>query len=161
MKTGLCIISAAVTMLSFSSFTASNEESKTKQIVITSPFKKIKVDENIKVVLVPAGSVATASVSGNAVLVEQTHIDVYRNQLIVSSDREVRSEDDLTVYIPVGELSEINLANGAEISARGELHFDKLEVLVNVGSKVNLQVGGKVEMIPASDCEFVYVKKGK
>ena len=126
-----------------------------KQVRITRPFQKLVVNSNVHLVLVQDESKSIISITGNEKDVESIEITCNKDQLTITSKK---NTEGIVVYVPVTDLSLINLASGAAVSGEGNLQFDNLTVIVDTDSYVNLKAAGNINLKPADNCDVVYEK---
>ena len=158
MKTS--ILAAAFTCLLFtSSFAIDRKQmSSSREETIEQGFNKIRVGENIKLVLVPADQKNTVTISGDQSKLNAITFKVKGDQLLIYSANTLNKES-ITVYVPVKDLSYIDLKQGASVSGQGDLKFNNLTIFVNIDSRMNLTMTGKINIKQADDCDFIYEKK--
>lgn len=157
------ILAAAFTCLLFtttSSFAFDRKESapSTREVAIGEKFQRIRVGENIKMVLVPADQQNAVTISGNQSNLDAVTVKVRGNQLLISSGKTL-NKGAVTVYVPVKDLSYIDLKEGASVSGKGNLKFTDLTVFVNIDSRMELTMIGNINIKQADDCDFIYEKK--
>ena len=140
-----------------SSFASSNNSNfpVMRQVRISKPFQKLVVNSNIHLVLVQDESKSMITITGNEKDVDNVGITYNNDQLVITSKN---NKDAVVMYIPVTDLSLINLASGATVSGEGDLKFNNLTVIVNQESFVNLKAAGNVTLKPADNCDVVYEK---
>ena len=158
------ILAAAFTCLLFTSTSSfafdrkGSSPSASREVAIAGKFQKIRVGENIKLVLVPADQQNAATISGNQSKVSDVTVKVKGDQLVIYSSKGV-NKGDVTVYVPVKDLSYIDLKEGASVAGKGDLKFNNLTVFVNIDSRMELEMIGNINIKPADNCDFVYEKK--
>jgi len=128
-----------------------------KEVTIKKDFQKILVDKSFQLVLVQNSNKSSVTISGDAKDVESVEVNVINDQLTVTSKRNI-NYNKIVVYVPVKDLSLLDLASGASVSGEGDLRFDNLTVVLNRDSHVNLKALGNITLKPADDCELAFEK---
>src|ERR1700750_3297866 len=149
------ILSATFALLSMAGYSFDKTQPSEKEIMVQDNYKKIMVGENIKLVLVPADKNTNIFISGNQDKLNNISVKENNDQIIISSKQSIKQES-IVVYVPVKELSFIELKKGAILSGQGDLTFNDLTVLVNVDSRMELKLKGNVKIKEAEDCYFIY-----
>jgi hypothetical protein len=126
-----------------------------RKISITSTFDQIIVDRDLQVVLVQPNGDSQITIAGDEKNVDGVEMNVVNGELVLTANKNTNT-DNVTVYIPVRNLSLVRLASGASVSGEGVLKFDNLTVVVNNESQVNLKVQGKLKVNAADGCELVF-----
>ena len=126
-----------------------------REVSITASFQKILVDKNIQLVLIQNPGKSTITIAGDEKKVQDVEIIIINNQLTIRLKKNM-STKEITVYVPVKNLSFLKLASGASVSGEGALKFDDLTVLVNTDSQVNLKAIGNITLESTYNCELVY-----
>ena len=132
----------------------------TREIAIMAPFQKITVSEYINVVLVQDPYRLTITVTGDEKAVPGVQAKIVKNQLYISSKRSSQGRK-ITVYVPVEDISLIELSTGCSISGEGILKFKDVTVVLSSESHAALNVLGAITIKPGDDCDFVYEKDEK
>ncbi len=160
MKTKILALSLVLVAFATTAFAGNekpySEPVSSKKLEIVGRFSKIHVDANLKVVLIPETGNSEIIISGDKSLLDQVDMSIYKGELIVSAGKYVQPGNDLVIFIPVKDLEQVELADGATVSGHYGLKFSKLTVLVNVDSRVDLNISGKLEIKAAPGCDFVY-----
>ena len=131
--------------------------SSSKQITISGPFKKILVGEYIKVVLIQDASASSVTIIGDEKKISYIDVSMSNNELSIKSKKNFLNRK-ITVYVPVKDLSLVELKNGASVSGEGALQFNDLTVTAGNNCHVALKVYGNITLKPNDDCEFVFEK---
>lgn len=160
MKPKIFAVILLLTAFVTSSFAKSGSPAVKREIAIMAPFKKIIVGEYINVVLVQDPYRLTITVSGDEKNVQYVHTNIYNNRLTISSKKNLTGKK-ITVYIPVGDLSEVHLSTGASVSGEGILKFPDLTVIMSDDTHTSLDVLGDVKISSNENCDFVYEKNEK
>lgn len=129
----------------------------TREIAILAQFEEIAVDEYISVVIVQDPYRLTITVSGDEKSIASVQTSIENNKLRIFSKRRLEGKK-ITVYIPVGNISHIDLSAGSSVSGEGTLKFPELSVLVSPDSRVELSILGDISINSKADCNLVYEK---
>ena len=153
-STALIII---ITVTSSFGYAANSNFPVIKEVAITAAFQKIVVDKNFHIVLMQNPERSFITISGDEKNVQNVEMNIAGDQLLITSKKNANTEN-IVIYVPVKNLSLLQLATGASVSGDGALKFDDLKVEVNNESQVNLRVIGKITVQPAYGCELVFEK---
>lgn len=156
MKTKIILsaLSLAIASISF----AHNKKPaniKTREILTSGAIHRIIVGNNVKVILVADDNYPAITVTGESDLLSVVTTKTDGDQLTLSSSKNLKSSK-LWIHVPVKDLDFLELKADASVTVQGVLQCTTLKVLVNSGAHVALKSLGKVTIIPADDCEFVY-----
>ena len=127
-----------------------------KEIAIDAPFQQIKVGSYIQLVLVQDPTRTTVLVEGDENYVPTVNVSIDKGVLSISSKPNLKRSGKIEVYVPLSKLSSINVGSDASVRTQGVVQLDNLKVIVNDGSKTDLQVRGNLKIEPAEGCDFVY-----
>ena len=129
-----------------------------REVIIKTDFQKILINKNFQLVLIQNSGKSSVTIAGDAKDIQDVEVNIINNELRVTSKRNI-NYSKVVVYVPVKNLSVLNLASGASVSGEGALKFDDLTVVLNRDSKVNLKALGNITLKPAADdCELVFEK---
>ena len=128
-----------------------------RDVAIKTIYQKIFVDKSFQLVLIQNLNKTSVTIAGDAKDVQNVEVKIISDQLILTSKKKINS-NKIVVYVPVKNLSLLNLASGASVSGEGALKFDDLTVVINKDSQVNLKALGNITLKPADDCELVFEK---
>ena len=128
-----------------------------REVTIKTDFQKILISKSFQLVLIQNSNKSYVTISGDAKDVQDVEVNVINDQLTVTSKRNI-NYNKIVIYVPVKNLSLLNLASGASVSGEGDLRFDNLTVIINRDSRVNLKALGNIILKPADDCELVFEK---
>ena len=126
-----------------------------KEISINSPFQQIKLGSYIQMVLVQDPSRTTVLIEGDENYVSLVNVSIDKGILSISSKSKLKS-GKIEVYVPVSNLSLINVGSEASARTQDVVKLDHLTVIVNDGSKTDLHILGNLKIEPAEGCDFVY-----
>ena len=160
------IVTAAVILLfnltafSFGRSEKSSAANVTREVALTTNFKRVSVSENVKLVLVPGNQKKSVTITGAEDLVNQVNVTYSKNEMRISSRKHLKP-GRIVVYVPADDISYIRLGEGSSVSAEGYLNSSKLTVLLNVGCRVDLESLGDINIIETAGCEFVCDKYEK
>jgi len=131
--------------------------SSSKQNTISGPFKKILVGEYIKVVLVQDASASSVTIIGDEKKISYINVSMSNNELSIKSKKNFLNRK-ITVYVPVKDLSLVELKNGSSIFGEGALQFNDLTVTAGNDCRVALKAHGNITLKTTEDCVFVFEK---
>ncbi len=151
------LLSAILITSSFCYADNRSSNSSSKQITVSGPFKKILVGEYINLVLIQDASASYITVAGDAKKISYINVSMSNNELSIKSKKNFLNRK-ITVYVPVKDLSSVELKNGASISGEGALQFDNLTVTAGVNCHVALKAHGDITLKTVDDCVFVFEK---
>jgi len=97
------------------------------------------------------------TISGDEKDLQNVEVNVINDKLTITSKKNINTKK-IIIYVPVENLSFLELGSGATVSGEGALKFDNLTVLLNTGSQVNLKALGNIILESADNCELVYEK---
>ena len=157
MKTKILTIAFAFLFVTTGFGFDTNQPTK-KEVTTNGNYKRIAVDDNINLVLVPEAQLSAVTITGDAARVNQISVKTRGDELVITSKYMVKPYS-ITVYVPATEISYINLNRGASVSGKGDLKFKDLTIFVNIGSRMELTITGNINIEQANDCDFIYDKK--
>jgi len=131
-----------------------------KEIAIDAPFQKIKVANNLQLVLVQDATRSAIFITGDENSVEAVNVSIDKGLLSITSKKNLKNKQ-LKIYVPVTMLTSLELGSDASVSAEGFVRLSGFKVLVHDGSKVMLRVLGDFEIEAADGCDVVYEKYEK
>ena len=163
MKTQLSAVFVSAALLS-GSFAYCNDAkpitTASKEITMTSSFKKIEVCSNVQLILTQGINKSTISVTGDQSVVPSVNVSIYKGVLSITSRKNLKNKQ-IKIYIPVNNLSSLNLGSFSSVTTEGVITLNELNVIVHNGSKVDLHLVGNFEIESGDDSEFVYEKYEK
>ena len=119
-------------------------------------FKKLISNKNINVVLVPSNNPVTVTVTGDEKYLNSIMVSIDNETMTISSSKNL-SGKKITVYIPVKDISYLEVSEDAHVSSQGSLVCPELSVIVSEGGFVELKNLGHIDINPRN-CEFTYQK---
>lgn len=132
----------------------------TREIVITTKFDKVIVGAHLTVVLVQDPNVTSIRISGDEKSVQYVAANVVKNRLQILAKRSLEGKK-VTVYVPVKDISAIELSNGSSLSGKGVLIFSNLTVILNDDAHVELNAYGEINIQSGDNCDFVYERNDR
>ncbi len=164
MKTQLLsavLISVAILTGSFAySNDAKPVATSTKEIAIQSFFQKITLGSNLQLVLIQNKNRPSIHITGDENLLEAINVNIDKGVLSITSKKNLKNRK-IKIYVPVSNLTSLELNSGASVATEGVVQLDDLLVLVHEGCKVNMNILGNSHVEAADDCDFVYEKYQK
>ena len=127
-----------------------------KEISLNSSFQQIKLGSYIQLVLVDDPTRTTVLIEGDENYVSSVKVSIEKGVLSISSKPNLKKNGKIEVYVPVSNLSSINVGAEASVRTQGVVKLDHLKVIVNDGSKTDLHIAGNLQIEPAEGCDFVY-----
>ena len=131
-----------------------------KEIVITSSFQKITVCSNVQLVLFQDVNNSKISITGDQSVVPFVNVSVDRGQLSITSRKNLKNKQ-IKIYVPVNNLSSLDLGTFSSVSTEGVLKLDDLKVIAHDGCKLDLHIIGNFDIEAGDNSEFIYEKYEK
>lgn len=153
----LAILLICASNLTFAGKSKRSSVHPTSKIVnLSSPFYKVSVGENLKVVF--SNEVNTnATVEGQPEFVNGINLEIVEGTLYVSAKGNSAYHKG-TIFIPVKLIQEIDLKMNASASNKNILRSPFLKVSLCSGSKANLKNLGNIKIISEDGSEINYEK---
>lgn len=135
MKKILVLLITAVGM-----FAAATAQDESRILITAGQFKNIVLGENMKVVLVSAGSLQT-EIKGDMHFFEKLNVSAADGTLHIRAGRKLGGE---TVFVAVNQLEKLTVGQRTQVFTEGILRSSEITVFVNEGSVARLRTTGEV-----------------
>ncbi len=132
------------------------ETSNSKRISLTGSFNKVSVGAYLNVVLLNDEK-AEVTIEGNAKFIENVKVENINGTLTISTNAKSSFQHG-TIYVPVKNLSRVDLMSDSKVVSRGFLFCNNLEVYLSEGSTAELKNKGNIQINAKGDSELEYQK---
>ena len=132
-----------------------NGQTNEKKITLT-PFSKLIVKSNLRVVLVESDKIDTARIEGSKKFLETVMIIQAGEELIVRAKSFKDLKKEGTIYLPVHKLQYLEVNADAKVISYTVIHSLQLNVLINGDCILSLAVNGKLNITKAEGFEYVF-----
>ncbi len=161
MKKNFLLVVALIAS-TFASFATDNKSTNTtsRRWSIDENFTSIAARGNVEVVLVADGS-ETVNFEGNEKQVNAVHLNVENGVLMITGSKGCSEKNRTIVYVPIKQLNKVTLKGGSNLSSRGRIKSEKLQIRIEGVSKVNVRNIGDIVIESDDNHQFTYEKSEK
>jgi hypothetical protein len=132
-----------------------NGQMNEKKIVLT-PFSRIIVKSNLRVVLVETDKADTARIEGSKKFLETVMIIQAGEELIIRAKSFKDLKKEGTIYLLVHDLRYLEVNADAKVISYTAINSPQLNVLINGDCVLSLVVNGKLNINKAEGFEYVF-----
>jgi hypothetical protein len=148
----------ALLIIVFSSFLLSfvaNGQTSEKKIAL-SPFSRIIVKSNLRIVLVENDKIDSARIEGSKKFLETVMILQSGEELIIRAKSFKDLKKEGTIYVPVHNLQYLEVNSDAKIISYTTINSPQLYVLINGDCILSIVLNGKLSIHKADGFEYAF-----
>ena len=149
---------AAALFVTTSAFAHNPENPQTRKMQLPM-FDQLVIDAKVDVVLIDDAEPGTIYLVGDPKLFDDLAFKIEKNELLVSSKKDVNYKSKVTIEIHVKKLAKVSLQNEALVFSGNMLRSPKINVHIKEGSKASLVSSGEINVISEDDTELVFLRK--
>ena len=155
MKPKLILPLLLASAISFSSFANSvnHKEPASKVVSLQEKYTTMLIESDLAVVLTESNSNEIV-LKGDERDIKKVKVKVEDGKLILTSLTQ-SFKPDVTIYVPAGLLSKIDVYGKAKLSSENTLSNEKLKVILADEATINIRSQGKVIVEGTSEIDFV------
>ena len=127
----------------------------TREIPINSAFQKIELGSYLQLVLIQDPAKSSVVIEGDENFIPSVKVSFKNGVLSINPQQNLKGRN-VKVYVPVTDLTSLDIASQASAGTEGIVKLDELKVIVHEGSTTALKIIGHIQIEPVDGCDFVY-----